>query len=218
MQWRRFVSFPILAVFTLFSFLVCVLTDPGGVASRYYLSVEELWFCKVLNWGLVAAATATEGVDVRVPETGAEEEETTGPALAGTETAWPFWPSTGFLERWRPRLMCLSQTITPLNIQQESEPHFLIISLSLSLSLSEKIKPLNNQNNQKEKQLSLKPILSNRVTCSQSNRYKTIKLSNLIHRSSWGIHIKCKHPRNLEIQEQPSTGCTTNQTRSNPSV
>jgi hypothetical protein len=24
-------------------------------------------------------------------------------------TAWPVWPSTGFLERWRPRFMCLSQ-------------------------------------------------------------------------------------------------------------
>ncbi|KAI3508693.1 hypothetical protein L1887_23705 [Cichorium endivia] len=80
MQWRRFVSFPILAVFvlmemvyygtvfiflddwlgleslagwmnaviftllssfTLFSFLVCVLTDPGGVPSGYYPDIEN---------------------------------------------------------------------------------------------------------------------------------------------------------------------------------
>lgn len=60
-------------------------------------------------WWLAAAVTVA--VDVRLPETGTdEEEETTGPTLAGTETlAWPFWPSTGFLERCRPLLMCLSQ-------------------------------------------------------------------------------------------------------------
>lgn len=28
---------------------------------------------------------------------------------AGPVAAWPIWPSTGFLERWRPLFMCLSQ-------------------------------------------------------------------------------------------------------------
>lgn len=50
-----------------------------------------------------------------VPQLGvaeADEEAIAGIAFAAAavpEEAWPVWPSTGFLERWRPRFMCRSQ-------------------------------------------------------------------------------------------------------------
>ena len=40
------------------------------------------------------------------------------------ETAWPVWPSTGFLERWRPLFMCLSQYFWSATASLEHR-HFL---------------------------------------------------------------------------------------------
>ena len=41
--------------------------------------------------------------------TNADVEEGFAVVVAVPETEWPFWPSTGFLERWRPLFMCRSQ-------------------------------------------------------------------------------------------------------------
>ena len=66
---------------------------------------------RFLSWVLSARVKLPD-----VPPPGAAEaevEEVVGRSLAavevGPETEWPFWPSTGFLERWRPRFICRSQ-------------------------------------------------------------------------------------------------------------
>lgn len=37
------------------------------------------------------------------------ETEPVGEMMGIALAAWPEWPSTGFLERWRPRFICRSQ-------------------------------------------------------------------------------------------------------------
>lgn len=64
--------------------------------------------CKLLNWSRVIVklldAPPLDFIDVDADEViGATFESVVAVA------AWPVWPSTGFLERWRPLLMCLSQ-------------------------------------------------------------------------------------------------------------
>lgn len=43
------------------------------------------------------------------PPPGTAEADGEGAMIGIAFAAWPFWPSTCFLERWRPRFMCRSQ-------------------------------------------------------------------------------------------------------------
>lgn len=66
--------------------------------------------CKFLNWCCAEPRQLLVAL-LLLDITDADEDEAFGATLEAVvpETAWPVWPSTGFLERWRPLLMCLSQ-------------------------------------------------------------------------------------------------------------
>lgn len=65
--------------------------------------------CKPLIW-CCAIVTPPKAPPLDVTNDDAEADIAGTPfVLVGPEAAWPVWPSTGFLERWRPLLMCLSQ-------------------------------------------------------------------------------------------------------------
>lgn len=62
--------------------------------------------CKFLIW-LCAMARL---LDTAPPgTTDAVEEDSFEAVVVVPVTEWPVWPSTGFLERWRPLFMCRSQ-------------------------------------------------------------------------------------------------------------
>lgn len=60
-----------------------------------------LSWCWMIGWLLDAPPLGITGDDVIVATMAV------GLVVPGAE--WPVWPSTGFLERWRPLFMCLSQ-------------------------------------------------------------------------------------------------------------
>lgn len=66
--------------------------------------------CKPLIWCWCAIVTLLEAppLDVTSDDIEADIAGTTF-VLVGPEAAWPVRPSTGFLERWRPLLLCRSQ-------------------------------------------------------------------------------------------------------------
>lgn len=64
--------------------------------------------CKLLNW-FCAIARLLDAPPLDITDADMVEGIGTTFELVGPETAWPVWPSTGFLERWRPLFMCLSQ-------------------------------------------------------------------------------------------------------------
>ena len=63
--------------------------------------------CKFLSWGWCENPRL---LDAPPPgTTNADVEESFAVVVVGPDTEWPFRPSTGFLERWRPLFMCRSQ-------------------------------------------------------------------------------------------------------------
>ena len=77
-----------------------------------------------LNWCCCAIVRLLDAPPRVITDADMEEDIGTTFELVVPEAAWPVWPSTGFLERWRPLFMCLSQYFWSATASREHRHFF----------------------------------------------------------------------------------------------
>lgn len=66
--------------------------------------------CKLLSWcWMIGRLLDAPPLGITVDDNDVDIVATMAVGLVVPGAEWPVWPSTGFLERWRPLFMCLSQ-------------------------------------------------------------------------------------------------------------